>query len=198
VREPLDHERAATHGIAMTATIVARLKPGESLGDRILKVDHAGEHGAVNVYRAQTLLAKWRAPSLVPELLEFIGHEKRHRALIGDRMLARGVRRCRSYHLCGFGGIVLGLVTGLIGATAIAATTEAIESVVLRHMQEQLQVLRDSDSSAHDAIAAIIQDEQSHHDSAVAQTRAGQFWPAIIKPIVRLSTECVIWLGLRL
>jgi 3-demethoxyubiquinol 3-hydroxylase len=182
----------------MTATIIARLKPGESLGDRILKVDHAGEHGAVNIYRMQSAIAKWRAPLAVPELLEFLSHEKRHRALIGDRMFTRGVRRCRSYHLCGLGGLALGLITGLLGSGAIAATTDAIESVVLRHMREQLEALKDSDLDAHDAIAAIIQDEQSHHDSAVAQARAGQFWPAIIRPVMRVATECVIWLGMRL
>ncbi|MBV9419480.1 MAG: demethoxyubiquinone hydroxylase family protein, partial [Alphaproteobacteria bacterium] len=34
---------------------------GETLGDRILKVDHAGENGAVCIYRAQIFVCRWRA-----------------------------------------------------------------------------------------------------------------------------------------
>jgi 3-demethoxyubiquinol 3-hydroxylase len=38
----------------------------------------------------------------------------------------RGVRRCRSYWLCGVGGWVLGFVTGLLGRHAIAASAESV------------------------------------------------------------------------
>lgn len=33
--------------------VIARLAADESLGNRVMKVDHAGEHGAVRIYRAQ-------------------------------------------------------------------------------------------------------------------------------------------------
>ena len=42
--------------------LVAKLNPGETLGDRIMKVDHAGEHGAICIYAAQRWFARWRAP----------------------------------------------------------------------------------------------------------------------------------------
>jgi ubiquinone biosynthesis monooxygenase Coq7 len=66
------------------------------LGDRILKVDHAGEHGAVNIYRAQILVSQRTAPQRVPLLRHFLDHELGHRTLFHDRLQARGVRRCRS------------------------------------------------------------------------------------------------------
>jgi ubiquinone biosynthesis monooxygenase Coq7 len=31
--------------------VTARLAADETLGDRVIKVNHAGEHGAVNIYR---------------------------------------------------------------------------------------------------------------------------------------------------
>ncbi len=40
-------------------------------GDRILKVNHAGEHGAVSIYTGQLMLARMRATSMVAELAEF-------------------------------------------------------------------------------------------------------------------------------
>ena len=169
-----------------------------STGDRILKVDHAGEHGAVNIYRAQIVVSRITAPELTDTLGEFIAHEQRHRALFWDLMQARGVRRCKSYLLCGFGGYVLGFITAALGRHAIAATTFAVESVVLGHLEEQMIALKDIDPDAHDAVSNIVEEEREHHDHGERLMQTGKFWPALITPIVRFSTETVIWLGMRL
>ena len=178
--------------------IVAHLRRAETLGDRILKVDHAGEHGAVNIYRAQSVVCRWRANELVPELLEFKAHEERHRALFQEVLVRRGVRRCRSYLLCGLGGFVLGLLTGLLGRAAVAATTVAVERVVLRHLEAQLARLASTDVDASETILAIVAEEKAHHDRAARETQAGAFWPHVLLPVVSASTEAVIWLGMRL
>jgi 3-demethoxyubiquinol 3-hydroxylase len=176
----------------------ARLKRGESLGDRIVKVDHAGEHGAVCIYSAQIAVSRWRSPRLVPELQQFLAHEQRHRRIFTEELARRGRSRCRSYHLCGLGGLILGLLTGLAGPQAIHATTAAIERVVLLHMTAQLAELAGIDGQAHAALKVIIEDEQSHHDQAEAQKSAGNLWVRLIDPVVRVSTEVVIWLGMKL
>ena len=169
-----------------------------TLGDRILKVDHAGEHGAVNIYRAQILVSRITAPELTATLREFVAHERRHRALFWSRMQSRDVRRCRSYLLCGIGGYVLGLTTASLGRHAIAATTFAVESVVLGHLEEQLLVLKGSDPEAYATVLDIVAEERQHHDHGQRLMETGRFWPALITPVVRFSTETVIWLGMRL
>ena len=178
--------------------IAARLKAGESLGDRVMKVDHAGEHGAICIYRAQRWFARWRARDMVAELDGFLAHERRHRALFGAELARRGRRRCRSYHLCGLGGFVLGAVTGLLGRRAIAATTVAIETVVLRHMHEQVAALAAGDPQAAATLRDVIADEQAHHDLSGRRLAPPGPWPRIITPVVGASTEAVIWLGMRL
>lgn len=110
----------------------------------------------------------------------------------------RGVRRCRSYCLCGIGGFALGVITGLMGAGAIAATTTAVEAVVLKHLEHQLAVLRDNDPSAVSAISSIVAEERQHHDQSAGRIQTGSFWPKVLAPIVSASTEAVIWLGMRL
>ncbi len=52
-----------------------------SHGDRVMKVNHAGEHGAVNIYRGQRLVCFWRDAELKRDLEEFRAHEERHRAI---------------------------------------------------------------------------------------------------------------------
>lgn len=178
--------------------LAARLQPGESLGDRIIKVNHAGEHGAISIYITQRWIARWRAPKMVAELDHFLSHERRHRALFGDLLAERGRARCRSYHLCGMGGALLGLVTGLLGSQAIAATTVAIERVVLAHLEMQLDALRGTDPAAVAAIADIIAEEREHHDSSAARLAAGSALTRAIDRVVEASTEAVIWLGMRL
>ena len=92
----------------------------------------------------------------------------------------------------------LGLVTGLLGASAIAATTYAVESVVLQHLLEQRRQLETADPDAFDTVSRIIAEEQEHHDHGRDAMQAGAFWPPILTPVVRASTEAVIWLGMRL
>jgi ubiquinone biosynthesis monooxygenase Coq7 len=167
------------------------------LGARILKVNHAGENGAVHIYAAQILVARLTAPALVAGLREFRAHEERHRAIFQAELQRRCRSRCRSYVLCALGGWTLGFVTALLGRTAIAATTVAVERVVLRHLQAQVDELRSSDPAAVQAIESIVADEQRHHDELAAQSSGG-LWVRLLEPVVAASTETVIWLGMKL
>jgi len=169
-----------------------------TFAERVLKVNHAGENGAVNIYAGQLVFGRLTAPSMLAELREFRSNEETHREIFASELRRRGVRRCRSFILCGIGGYRLGLLTGLFGRTAIAATSAAVERVVLVHLQQQLHELDGSDAEAVAAISRIVVDEQEHHDRSATQAAEGWFWPAILSPVVAISTESVIWLGMRL
>lgn len=176
--------------------IAARLAPGETLGDRVLRVDHAGEHGAVCVYRAQLRLARWTAPGLLTEIEAFIAHEMRHRALFAAELARRDQAHCPSHALCAALGTVLGTITGLLGRHAIAATTVAIERVVLRHMAAQIAALETSDPAAVAILLDIVEEEQEHHDRSVAHLRGGLL-RHILDAGVGIATEAVIWIGMH-
>jgi ubiquinone biosynthesis monooxygenase Coq7 len=174
------------------------LNVDETLGSRILKVNHAGENSAIHIYTGQILVARLTAPDLVAQLTEFRRHEVRHRAIFLAELQRRGVRRCRSYLLCGAGGWVLGVVTGLFGRDAIAATTVAVERVVLAHLVQQTHALRGHDEAAVAAISSIVEDEQQHHDASSAHVAAGKVWPRVLTPVVAACTSAVIWAGMHL
>ena len=176
----------------------ACLNPDEELGGRVLKVNHAGENGAVNIYAGQILCARLTARDLIGELTQFKLHEERHRALFQAELERRGLPRCRSYRLCSVGGFALGVISGVLGRHAIAATTVAVERVVLTHLSQQLHVLRGKDEAAVAAIAAIVDDEQSHFDKSASQLQTGRFWPNVFTPVVTVATQAVIWLGMHL
>ena len=170
----------------------------DDLGARILKVNHADENGAVNIYRGQLLAARLTVPGMVEELAQFKQHEESHRAIFCAELVRRNRSRCRSYGLCGIGGFALGLLTGLLGRQAIAATTVAVERVVLRHLLHQVEVLQHQDEAAVAAIKAIIDDERHHHDQSAIHVQTHNILVKLLSPVMSASTEAVIWLGMRL
>jgi ubiquinone biosynthesis monooxygenase Coq7 len=86
----------------------------------------------------------------------------------------------------------------LFGSRAIAATTVAVERVVLRHLRQQLLTLAGNDDQAAVAISTIVDEEQQHFDQSASHLGAAAFWPRFLSPVVAAATESVIWLGMRL
>lgn len=165
--------------------------------NRAMKVNHAGEQGAISIYSGQILMARVTAKHLLPELATFREHEREHRAIFQQVLECRGLQRCRSYWLCAMGGYILGIVTGLCGARAISLTTVAVERVVLHHLQQQLAFLAPDDDAVA-AVMAILKDEQEHYDSAAIHSQAPGILGRTLGALVSGATESVIWLGMRL
>ncbi len=165
---------------------------------RLIKVDHAGEFGAVNIYRAQILVASLTAPSLVSQLQHFLEHEKCHLETFGVLLAERGIRRCRSFWFCGIGGYCLGVFTAMLGKPGIMACTAAVETVVTEHLVEQLDIMEAcGDSKAHYAVSSIVRDEQQHQQVGISQGQHSCLYRPLCLVVSR-ATELVIWLGLRL
>lgn len=174
------------------------MRPANTPAEKMIKVDHVGENGAVNIYRAQTIVAKLRAPHLHDELMHFLEHEKAHRVIFANYLKSNSIRRCISYHLSGLGGFSLGFITRLIGPKAIFATTYAVENVVLSHLEHQMEYLKDIDIEAHNCVKSIVIDEREHHDTAESQLADTSGWleQALIS-VVKFCTENVIRFGMR-
>lgn len=177
---------------------LARKRRARSYPEKVLKVVHTGEHGAVNIYRGQILGARLTCPSHCGQLHEFMLHEQRHRAIFAAELSRRDLRQCVSVGLCGIGGFFLGLTTGLMGRRAISITTVAVERTVLSHLEHYQARLIDRDPEAYSALSAIVADEQEHHDAT--KSNVGQPGPFLrgLAGIVSMSTEIVIWTGMRI
>ncbi|MBL6938794.1 MAG: demethoxyubiquinone hydroxylase family protein [Alphaproteobacteria bacterium] len=130
-------------------------------------------------------------------MMEFQQHEEEHRRIFQQHLSQIGVRRCVSYHLAAVGGFGLGFVTGLIGPSAIAATTFAVEHVVLRHLEEQLAYLRTAAPDARDCVGRIYDDEREHHDAAESRLARDGWLTRLLIAVVQFSTEMVIRIGMR-
>jgi ubiquinone biosynthesis monooxygenase Coq7 len=129
---------------------------------RIVKVNHAGEYGAIRIYTAQIAVAARLCPDAVPALSRMLAHEREHCAAFQAAMPARDARPCRIMKLWSCGGWLLGFLMALLGRQGIWACTAAVEAAVHRHLDDQLRFLAERDRQLHQVIASIREEELSH------------------------------------
>ena len=161
----------------------------------ILRVNHAGEHGAIRIYRAQIWVSRWRAPDVVPLLEHMLSHEIDHGRMFRAAMIERGSTPCYALWFWGLGGTALGFTTALLGRAGTWTCTAAIESAVHRHMDDQLLYLAARDRSLHDLIQSIQVEELSHYDTAKQHLTDLNLLQRALNGVVSFATDALIWLS---
>ncbi len=164
---------------------------------RIIRVDHAGEHGAINIYSARLFISRFSYKDIVPKLEEMLSHEKEHFHTFNSLLKLRGIRHCYALKIWALGGYTLGLFTALLGRNAIWVCTNSIESTVLHHLDWQLSYLSEHDQEAYDAVLSIKADEEAHQEFGQNNGTNSVIYKPIFY-IVRKSTEAAIWLSTKL
>jgi ubiquinone biosynthesis monooxygenase Coq7 len=162
---------------------------------RIVKVNHAGEFGAIRIYSAQIIVARRLWPDVVPTLAEMLEHEKRHCAAFRGAMPGRNSRPCRIMQLWSWGGWLLGFLTALSGRRSIWTCTAAVEAAVHRHLDDQLHFLRTRDAELYGIIHEIQDEELSHLSHAEAQIVNPSAAQRSLRRFISVTTDVVIWLS---
>ena len=162
---------------------------------RIVRVNHAGEFGAIRIYSAQILVARRFWPGCVPSLSEMLGHERTHCAAFRAAMPARQSRPCRVMQFWSWGGWLLGFVTALLGPQGIWVCTAAVEAAVHRHLDDQLFFLANRDRDLHGIILAIREEELAHLHHAEEQLKSPGPALNFLRSLISIATEVLIWLS---
>ena len=165
--------------------------------ERIIRVDHAGEFGAIHIYRSQLFICRYLYKDMVPQLEEMLEHENEHFQIFDGLLKKRQIRSCHALYIWAFGGALLGLFTALIGRNAIWVCTDSIESTVLHHLEWQLDFLSEHDTQAYNAVLSIKKDEEAHLElGQINGVKSPVYRPLFW--LVRKSTEIAIWLSTKL
>jgi ubiquinone biosynthesis monooxygenase Coq7 len=137
--------------------------------ERELRSDHAGETGAVSIYRGISAVAKWRGNR---DLLAFAhAHgktEAEHLALVESWLpVAMRSALLGPWRLAGW---LTGALPALFGAHAVYATIAAVETFVDRHYQQQIDhlVQHGGPEGLLELLRKCQADEQHHRDEAAA------------------------------
>lgn len=147
-----------------------------------LRSDHAGETGAVYIYRG--ILACSRDPDVTAFAQEHLATEQAHLALM--EALVTPAQRSRLLPVWRLAGWLTGALPALVGARAVYRTVEAVETFVDHHYAEQLEQLTADPSHAtlQTVLARCRADELQHRDDAGARLGApgivGRSWSALV------------------
>jgi 3-demethoxyubiquinol 3-hydroxylase len=148
-----------------------------------LRSDHAGEVGAVEIYRGA--LAASRDPALRPGILDHLETEKRH--LQAFQLLLDPEETSRLLFFWRKAGWLLGYIACRAGADPYHRTIAAVETFVDKHYEQQIQRLtaEGGDEALLDLLRACQRDEDQHRDDAARRVKTvggplGRLWTAIV------------------
>lgn len=146
--------------------------PGHNARDkdfeRMIRVDHAGEHGAVQIYAGQLAVLGHTAAG--ETIRKMAAQEQEHLDTFDKLVAENGVRPTALSPVWSVAGYALGAVTALMGEKAAMACTAAVEEVIDEHYAKQAAAL-DDDGPESAAFKQTIEkfraDEIAHRDTAI-------------------------------
>ena len=182
----------------MTSTRPPRL-PGDptpaQLLARALRVDHAGEYGAVRIYEGQ-LAVLGDSPAAEP-IRRMAAQERRHLAAFEALLAERRVRPTALSPLWNAAGFALGAGTALLGTKAAMACTVAVEDVIDGHYRRQAEALGETEPALRETLSAFRAEEREHRDMALAEGAEEAPGYAALTAGIRAATRLAIWLSER-
>jgi len=175
--------------------------PHEGAIDGMIRVDHAGEYGAVRIYDGQLAVAhllSWGRGRARDAIRHMAGQEQRHLATFDAMVRDRRVRPTALQPLWHVAGYALGAATALLGERAAMACTVAVEEVIDAHYRGQAERLGDADPALSETIEAFRADEARHRDVAIEHGATEAPGYELISAFVMTGSRLAIWLSTRL
>jgi ubiquinone biosynthesis monooxygenase Coq7 len=179
--------------------------PGRQGGPDIasmIRVDHAGEFGALRIYQGQraVLGEDPRATGSVAAIDRMKAQEQRHFDAFDRMVRERGVRPTALEPLWHVAGFALGAATALMGEKAAMACTVAVEDAIDAHYAGQIAELSGNarEAELRDTIARFRDEELEHRDEAIS--RGAEQAPAypLLTAAIRMGCRLAISLSERL
>jgi ubiquinone biosynthesis monooxygenase Coq7 len=163
--------------------------------ERIIRVDQAGEYGAVRIYEGQmAVLGKSKSAPVIREMAE---QEQRHLKKFDSLMAENQVRPTALMPLWHVAGFLLGAGSALLGEKAAMACTVAVEEAIDEHYASQAANL-DDDPELRKTVEEFRRDELEHRETALANgAREAPGYDAL-SAVVKTGSKLAIWLSERI
>ena len=165
----------------------------------MLRVDHAGELGAIHIYRGQrAVMAAGGRVAMAATLAEMESHEAAHLARLSALLNEERIRPTLFAPMWRFAGFTLGAMTALVGERAAHACTEAVEEVIEAHYGDQVAELQPRDPDLADELARFRDEEIAHKEAAVAAGARDATGHGPLTAVIRAGCRVAIKLSERL
>ena len=162
--------------------------------EEFIRVDHAGERGAIKIYEGQLLALKTfkKDPELLKLVEEMRKHEQEHSDFFENEIRERKIKPTKFLPLWDLLGVGLGFGSTILGKKAAMLCTASVEEVIDKHYQNQIDQLGPEEKELKKKISKFREDELHHKDIAYAKGATKKGLYSIMDKIIKTGSKLAI------
>ena len=169
-------------------------KTNQKTLEEIIRVDHAGERGAIKIYEGQLLALKTikqdeNLKNIIEEMKE---HEKEHLEYFEKEIQIRKIKPTYMLPLWDVMGVALGFGTALLGKKATMLCTASVEEVIENHYDSQLKKIGDDEKDLKSKIEKFKSEEVEHKNIAYETGATNKGLYSIMDKVIRTGSRIAI------
>ena len=162
--------------------------------EEFIRVDHAGERGAIKIYEGQLLALNtiYKDNQLKETIEEMREHEREHCDYFENEIKKREIKPTKFLPLWDLLGVGLGFGTTLLGKKAAMLCTASVEEVIDKHYQDQINQIKDDEKELRDKIIKFREDELHHKDIAYEKGASKKGFYSILDKDIKTGSKIEI------
>ena len=162
--------------------------------EEIIRVDHAGERGAIKIYEGQLLALKTikQDESLLNTIEEMKEQEKEHLEYFEKEIRKRKIKPTSLLPLWDIMGVALGFGSALLGKKATMLCTASVEEVIDGHYNNQLKKLGNDEKDLKKKIEKFKEDEVNHKNMAYEAGATNKGVYSIMDKVIKTGSKIAI------
>ena len=170
------------------------MKKTNSRVEEFIRVDHAGERGAVKIYEGQLLALNTiiRNENLKKTIEEMKEHEKEHCEFFENEIKKRNIQPTKFLPLWDLLGVGLGFGSTLLGKKAAMLCTASVEEVIDKHYLNQINQLGPDEKELKKKISKFRDDELNHKDIAYEEGATKKGFYSMLDKIIKTGSKIAI------
>ncbi|MDA9596226.1 demethoxyubiquinone hydroxylase family protein [Candidatus Pelagibacter sp.] len=169
-------------------------KTNKNKVEEFIRVDHAGERGAIKIYEGQllalnTFIKDDKLKKIIEEMKE---HEKEHCEYFENEIKKRKITPTKFLPLWDLLGVGLGFGSTILGKKATMLCTASVEEVIQEHYASQIKQLESDENKLKNKITKFRKDELNHKNIAYEEgaTKEGPY--SILDKIIKTGSRIAI------
>ena len=169
-------------------------KTNQKTLEEIIRVDHAGERGAIKIYEGQLLALKTikQDNNLKDKIEEMKEQEKEHLEYFKKEIQKRKIKPTYLLPLWDVMGVALGFGTALLGKKAAMLCTASVEEVIEDHYKNQLKKLGNDEMDLKTKIEKFKGEEVKHKNIAYESGATNKGLYSIMDKVIRTGSRIAI------
>ena len=168
-------------------------KTNKTKVEEFIRVDHAGERGAIKIYEGQLLALNTLVndENLKKTIEEMKIHEKEHCDFFENEIKKRNIKTTKFLPIWDLLGVTLGFGSALLGKKAAMLCTASVEEVIDEHYQNQINQLMPDENILKEKIKKFREDELHHKDIAYKNGATKKVNNTTYKSRLKNISDCI-------